>query len=511
MKTHHTALLLLGFAPVLSLQTAAAQSWDKKFVDPHPLPDDLVLPMPCGGAMTFRPVDVPTGDNLLDDDAIILGRSDPQDGYNEFMRHAYVAAPFAVSQHPELRRYYLGKYDVTQNQAESLSGTCAPPTLDGQHPKTHISWDEAITFSTKYSTWLHTQKIPLPNHDGATSFVRLPTDDEWSYAARGGMHVSPTDFMAPTWPMPEGADQYIAAGPDLGGMQRVGQMKPNPLGLYDMLGEASQMMLEPYRLNRVGRLQGLAGGILVCGGNYLSNPDEITTSSRAEVPLYSPQTGEPTRLPEMGFRLVLATDAIGSLHGTEQAQNAFNTLMNKTLPASADAQTALAGLQKNTTDPATLNGLKLIQTAMASDSRARFDADRQALAAQIQALVALAADIWEVDHAIQLIQKSADILKSQPTPLTPAQTAQIANHLQARQTELGGAINGYISLLQAVTNSQALPDLSAITAQQADAIKALQDDRAIQFLMVTAQNIQSSHSGKLPTGQTIKSQIEAIH
>ncbi|NVN38350.1 SUMF1/EgtB/PvdO family nonheme iron enzyme [Komagataeibacter swingsii] len=70
--------------------------------------------------------------------------------------------------------------------------------------------------------------------------------------------------------MPEGNDHYIVAGPDIGALQPVGTLKPNPLGLYDILGEVDQIMLDPYRLNRVGRLHGQVGGVLLRGENYLS-------------------------------------------------------------------------------------------------------------------------------------------------------------------------------------------------------------------------------------------------
>ena len=53
------ALVLLA---VLSWPNAVSAdlSWPLSDYNPRPLPDDLLLPLPCGGAMAFRPV--PTGE-----------------------------------------------------------------------------------------------------------------------------------------------------------------------------------------------------------------------------------------------------------------------------------------------------------------------------------------------------------------------------------------------------------------------------------------------------------------
>ncbi|HEY2110189.1 MAG TPA: hypothetical protein VGH25_00530, partial [Dongiaceae bacterium] len=65
------ALTVLAFLLPLAALAASQITWKEQFYNPHPLPKDLIMPMPCGGAMVFRPVVVPA-DRLLGDRRITL-------------------------------------------------------------------------------------------------------------------------------------------------------------------------------------------------------------------------------------------------------------------------------------------------------------------------------------------------------------------------------------------------------------------------------------------------------
>jgi hypothetical protein len=181
--------------------------------------------------------------------------------------------------------------------------------------------------------------------------------------------------------MPEGADRSILAGSRAAGGQ-VGQRLPNPLGLYDMLGNAGQMMLEPYRMNRVGRPHGQAGGIAVRGGSYAaSSPATLHTAMRDEIPPFDAATGEATRLPTIGFRLVLSAPAVGDLPEVERARAEFTQVSGARQQAADDPRATITALREQTADENLRSGLDRLSTRLASDQRERADAANVALLA----------------------------------------------------------------------------------------------------------------------------------
>ncbi|MCB0744879.1 MAG: SUMF1/EgtB/PvdO family nonheme iron enzyme, partial [Ignavibacteriae bacterium] len=70
--------------------------------------------------------------------------------------------------------FYIGKYEVTQAQFESVMGYNPSATVGANHPVEMIYWTEANEYTTKLS--LETGKQ-----------FRMPTEAEWEYAARGGI------------------------------------------------------------------------------------------------------------------------------------------------------------------------------------------------------------------------------------------------------------------------------------------------------------------------------------
>lgn len=490
--------------------SAARSSWPQSSIDPHKLADDLVLPLPCGGAMVFRPVDVPAGRGPLDDRAIEDGRADNEDGYSEYQHQAWLASPFAVPNAPGTRRYYMGKYDVTRDQFASLQGSaCAPPSSAGRLPEAKVSWTEAVDFASAWSSWLLAHaRDRLPKRGSSFGFVRLPTDDEWSYAARGGARVSESDFLAPTWPMPEGIDHYVMAGPDIaaGSAHAVGSMLPNPLGLYDMLGEVSQMMVEPFRLNRVGRPHGQAGGLLVRGGDYTFNPDDLRTSLRIEIPPYDPATGAPTRLATMGFRLVVSADALGDMKETEAAQAQFDALDGQKTRLSGSPRQLLEAIRTASSDAAIRDALARVDAALASDERERDDAAATALSAEIEAAAALAMNIWDLENRIGLLKQFTD----SSSVLDPAQRAKVQHNLDSLTRLLPGSADGYLDLLRAVGASLAAGRLHDTVALERTAMTERGETNLPVFLSLVEADTKAQASGHPPDRDTTLARIGAI-
>jgi hypothetical protein len=109
-----------------------------------------------------------------------------------------------------------------------------------------------------------------------------------------------------------------------GELQPIGLLEPNPLGLFDMLGNAAQLMAEQFRLNRLSRLNGYAGGQIVRGGSFLTPADQIRTAARDE---FAPYDSRGARtLKSVGFRLVLVAPALPGLAQVHEVQGEWAAL-----------------------------------------------------------------------------------------------------------------------------------------------------------------------------------------
>lgn len=113
--------------------------------------------------------------------------------------------------------------------------------------------------------------------------VRLPTEAEWEYACRAGVRSryywgdSPKDADAFAW----------HAGNSVGEIHPVGEKKPNPWGLYDMLGNvwewcSDRYSHDSYRHSIMVNPQGPESGQRGCvrGGSFFNSVDRIRCASR---------------------------------------------------------------------------------------------------------------------------------------------------------------------------------------------------------------------------------------
>ena len=321
--------LIAGVVIGDGLSMAKAEEWPTEMFNPRPLPDDLLLPMPCGGAMVFRPVFVP-GRERLDDYSFVMGGVDSKQGYKEGPHHETISGSFAASGNLGGQLYYLGKYEVTHGQFAVMKAECGPtPGAESTLPQTKITWFDAVAFADLYSRWLiqHAANT-LPQRDGEPGFVRLPTEAEWEYAARGGVSVTEGEFAAPLPPMNGQSLGHYAwySGPESSNnrLQAIGLLAPNALGLHDMLGNAAELVLDPFRLNRLSRMHGEAGGFVIRGGSYLTKETDLHTSWRNEVP---PYVGSEHRQDDtVGFRLALVSSVLPTVQSLRTARDAWATL-----------------------------------------------------------------------------------------------------------------------------------------------------------------------------------------
>lgn len=374
LKAAVVGLVMAGSVPGL------AADWDAKISNPKPLPDDVVLPMPCGGAMVFRRVAVPA-EGVLGDARVTMGGGDASRGYAEGAHPEYIAG--SLSDSKDQRSYLMAKYEVSQAQYEAVMAdtpaACPKVNPAKRLPQAGISWFEAMRFTERYSVWLRqTAEKALPKEGDERAYVRLPTEVEWEYVARGGASVSPADFGERVFAMPEGMVKYVwfAGSQSANGKpQLTGLLNPGPLGVHDMLGNVDEMVLDSFRLNKLGREHGLAGGYVVRGGNYLTAEQDIRTAARQEVPYYD--DADSRRSKTTGFRVVVAAPAITSAAQLKAIQAAWEKLGTSSaavdqpgMQLGKQAETPiedLAVLAKAAPDPEMKKRLEQVQTALRAD------------------------------------------------------------------------------------------------------------------------------------------------
>jgi formylglycine-generating enzyme required for sulfatase activity len=122
--------------------------------------------------------------------------------------------------------FYLGQHEVTQEQWQAIMGGSLPnPSQPRSFPRVDISWDGLQDLLAK-----------LNNIEQGEPQFDLPTEAQWEYACRAGS-TSP-------WFFGDQADTMNRYGwcseNAEGALHPVGQLNPNPLGLYDVYGNAEE-------------------------------------------------------------------------------------------------------------------------------------------------------------------------------------------------------------------------------------------------------------------------------
>jgi formylglycine-generating enzyme required for sulfatase activity len=115
------------------------------------------------------------------------------------------------------KSFYLGKYQVTQEQWEAVMGNNPSNTKGAKLPVTDVSWGDSCLFIKRLN-------------EKTNRGYRLPTEAEWEYACRAG---TTTAYSFGNEITPKDAN-YVDS--KIGKPIPVGSYKPNAFGLFDMHG-----------------------------------------------------------------------------------------------------------------------------------------------------------------------------------------------------------------------------------------------------------------------------------
>ena len=201
----------------------------------------------------------------------------------------------------ELDPFHMGRTEVTNAQYSKFleeKGWRVPakPSFDANYmtaqpnlPVVNVTSADAEAFCK----WL-TEKIGTP--------VRLPTEAEWEYAARGGVANS----IYP-WGAGDPKSQARYSDNDPSGLKTVAKetFAPNGFGLYNMSGNAAEWVRDYYSDNyykssAAKKPTGPPTGKerVVRGGSWKTGKDELSVSRRSKM--------EPHKTnDDMGFRVLI--------------------------------------------------------------------------------------------------------------------------------------------------------------------------------------------------------------
>jgi formylglycine-generating enzyme required for sulfatase activity len=191
------------------------------------------------------------------------------------------------------RPFYMGKYEVTQEQYYAVAKSKPSRFKEEGHPVENISWDQANRFCKKLSQI-------------KSVVFRLPTEAEWEYACRAG---GQDRFYFGDDPNDSQIEQYAWYSKNSDSTtQTVGEKKPNSFGLYDMHGNVWEWCRDYYAADyykksiTVDPIGSLFGKLRVYrGGGWYRSAKDCRSANRNSLEPYYIRN-------HIGFRVLLEVE-----------------------------------------------------------------------------------------------------------------------------------------------------------------------------------------------------------
>jgi hypothetical protein len=223
-----------------------------------------------------------------------------------------------------------------------------------------------------------------------------------------------------------------------------------------MLGNVEELVLEPFRLNRVGRQHGQAGGFVTRGGSILTPAEEIRSALRNEYGYFNVEGGRPLALDTFGLRPVLSAPVGSSEDRAEAVSEAWQAEASDPRTEAGDALEALATLEDGSTDLDLKATLGAIQELVASERRARNEIEARAVR---QSILSGTIFIFRLQQDVRIAELAAEQVADVQAQLDQANAGgdgaaieTLGQRLAQRQQVAGNAAERVDLLTRGFTN-----------------------------------------------------------